>query len=423
MQHTSFTPWSWLLVTAIASNQTAVQAAIISPNMSQTAPNNKFLFNGIDYYQGSWEDTQREATTRQQLVFVEIFAENYAPSRLIGDLLSIPAVSDYYNNNFINYRVNINSYIGKEFMKNYHVQSAGELLFFDHEGKLLLRQNGATDANKLLSIAKSVNKQNTLDILTEEYSKGTRKSDFLYEYAYQLRLNKQPHDQIVNEYINKEKLQKHKCTEVEDLKFVYDFASNLRTEAIDVLLKNKKVFEEQFGADKVASKIDKAISTAANYAVEAHDETMLQRACEVAEKNAAPNKMDMIFDMKWQYYESIKDRKNQAKIAQDYMQQYKAENPVVFHQKAVALLQVAGNDAELWKTAQKWLEKSIELMPNYHNQKDYARLLMHLGDYATAKKMAEKAIAIAKISNIDYSEAQRMIEIITTPTMKGSVRL
>lgn len=404
-----------LLLLASTLAQTDSQAAPLIHFGKQNANKAKHQkIKGVQYFQGSWKETQIAARQQKHIVFVEIYAENYAPSRLLNDLLMEKSVAEYYNQHFINYRVDINSVIGNEFIKNYKVAAAGELLFFAPNGKIISHQAGATSAAQLNAIARSVIKQTMIDLNTmqEQYNKGFRSTDFLYDFAYQLRENNRPNDEVVANYIKKEKLANH-CTDTKDLRFVYDFSTDLRTDAMDVLLKNKSTFERTFGKENIDKKITTAATTAAENAKTTKDAELLNKACEVVEKSKISNAKDLLFKMKWDYFETTKDNKSQVKLITEYMNGYAGYDSEVYYQKAIQLMYAAKSNIQDWKTAQKWFEKSITLDAGYQNQKDYARLLIKLGDSTKAKQMLTQALNAGRSKGIDCSEGQLLLETLS----------
>ena len=159
-----------------------------SANGSNNDNNNStsYLQKGMHYFQGSWSEIQLVSRQQNRPVFVEIYAENYAPSHLLSDLLAEDSVAEYYNQHFINYRIDINSVMGNTFIKNYRVAAAGELLFFAPNGSIVSHQAGATSLAQIKAIGQSVIKQTTISlaVMEEEYNKGYRSPAFLYDFAY-----------------------------------------------------------------------------------------------------------------------------------------------------------------------------------------------------------------------------------------------
>lgn len=415
MKSNSFKRKLALLLLASTLAQTDGQAAPLIRFGEQIAHKvSHHKIKGVQYFQGSWKETQMAAKQQKHIVFVEIYAENYAPSRLLNDLLMEEPVAEYYNQHFINYRVDINSVVGNEFIKSYKVAAAGELLFFAPNGKIISRQAGATSVAQLNAIARSVIKQTTIDLNTmqEQYNKGYRAANFLYDFAYQLHENNRPNDEVINEYIKKEKLLNH-CTDTKDLRFVYDFSTDLRTNAMDVLLKNKSAFEYTFGKENIDKKITNAATVAAENAKTTKNAELLNKACDVVEKSKISNAKDLLFKMKWDYFETTKDNKSQVKLITEYMNGYAGYDSEVYYQKAIQLMYAAKTNMQDWKTAQKWFEKSITLDAGYQNQKDYARLLIKLGEGTKAKQVLTQALNAGRSKGIDCSEGQLLLETLS----------
>jgi predicted RNA polymerase sigma factor len=68
------------------------------------------------------------------------------------------------------------------------------------------------------------------------------------------------------------------------------------------------------------------------------------------------------------------------------------------------------DDKDLLGRALKWAEKSVQMEEQYKNTDTVAHLLSKLGKKKAAKKMAEKAIALAKKSEEDYTSAEELLQ-------------
>ena len=61
------------------------------------------------------------------------------------------------------------------------------------------------------------------------------------------------------------------------------------------------------------------------------------------------------------------------------------------------------------KQAVKWAKKSIKLDSNYYNHDTLASLYYALGKKRKARKVANKAIELAKASQIDYAPTEELL--------------
>ena len=67
------------------------------------------------------------------------------------------------------------------------------------------------------------------------------------------------------------------------------------------------------------------------------------------------------------------------------------------------------DDKEQLGKALKWAEKSVQLEEQYANTDTVAHLLSKLGKKKAARKMAQKAIALAKKTEEDYSSTEELL--------------
>lgn len=390
-------------------------ANVNTPNTSST--------KGVTFFEGSWKEVLTAAKQENKPVFVKVYAEWCLPCKHMEQtVFTFTQIVDYYNRNFINYKIDLESIEGSKFKHKYNVSLIPDLLFFDGNGQLIYRDAGQKNMQELLTMAHNVlterenellvvkddykeEKEPTLNSMRRQYEAGFRKPKFLYDFAYLLKKHEAPYEQVVDAYLLKSKNLKDEKT----LRLVYDFANDLNTKAIDILLKNKDVFTEKYGVQHIRKKIKNAIERTINTAIHSRNKKLVKKVQKTIHKAALPDAKEFEFDMLMAYYEGIHDVEKYEKIVRKYMRKYKGKDGVLWHTMACKLMGASESKRNL-KTARKWIEESIYLHPQYYNYESYAYVLKMLGKRNEALTAARKAIAIAQKEGTDYSPLHKLFK-------------
>jgi thiol-disulfide isomerase/thioredoxin len=136
------------------------------------------------HFESSWAEAKEKATQSKKLIFIDCYTSWCAPCKWMEKNVFIqPAVAKYYNDNFVNLKVDMEKGEGIEMRKKYNVQSFPTYLFVNTAGEIVHRTASRMEAEAFLAEAKRATdpKRNTA-ALKEKYDKGTRDLPFLLDY-------------------------------------------------------------------------------------------------------------------------------------------------------------------------------------------------------------------------------------------------
>ncbi|GAA4848682.1 thioredoxin family protein [Algivirga pacifica] len=120
--------------------------------------------NGIEFEHTSWEEVLKKAKKEKKLIFVDAYATWCGPCKYMSaDVFTDDQVGNYYNETFVNFKMDMESEAAKEF--DYEVAAYPTLLFIDHKGKVVHRVVGAQSIEDFL-----VTGQNASNPDTQVYS-------------------------------------------------------------------------------------------------------------------------------------------------------------------------------------------------------------------------------------------------------------
>ncbi|MCP4521964.1 MAG: thioredoxin [Cytophagales bacterium] len=144
------------------------------------------LFAQIDFEHTSWGEVKAKAKKENKLIFVDAYATWCGPCKYMsGRIFTNEEVGKYYNKNFINYKIDMESAGGDVFGSMYRVEAYPTLLFIDGDGEVVKKQTGAvTEPDAFIQLGKVVLNPELSPLYqsNKKYESGNRDKKFLVEY-------------------------------------------------------------------------------------------------------------------------------------------------------------------------------------------------------------------------------------------------
>ncbi len=104
----------------------------------------------------SYFDVLDKAEEEGKLIFLDFYTERCLPCKLMDEeVFTDKATADFFNKNFINYKVNASKQRGANLAGHYQIYMYPTLLFVDAKGNILEKKEGAAYPTKLNELAKS----------------------------------------------------------------------------------------------------------------------------------------------------------------------------------------------------------------------------------------------------------------------------
>lgn len=121
--------------------------------------------NTIKFENGTWEEIKARSAKENKLIFLDAYASWCGIcKRMEKNVFSNDTVADYFNSNFINAKIDMESGEGIAIAKQYDVNVYPNLLFIDGQGKIIHRAVGGLRSHELIELAKDAqnpDKQNS----------------------------------------------------------------------------------------------------------------------------------------------------------------------------------------------------------------------------------------------------------------------
>lgn len=154
---------------------------------------------------GSWAEVQAKAKKENKMIFIDVYTSWCGPCKVMAkDIFTLPQVGDFYNKNFINYKIDAEKGEGIAIAKKYQANSYPTYLFVDGDGKLFYRSGGSKPFSYFLkdgevALAQFSDKK-TIEEWDTDYTKKKNNLKFLKSYMAKRNLLKLDNADILDHY-------------------------------------------------------------------------------------------------------------------------------------------------------------------------------------------------------------------------------
>lgn len=360
---------------------------------------------GIDFHQGDWASALRRARAENRLIFLDAYTTWCGPCKMMDrKTFSDPAVGAYYNDRFINVKMDMEKGEGIGLNHRYNILAYPTLLFLDADGEVVHRVAGYHGPEKFLLLGEDAQDPNRkLRAFDERYAAGERSADFLHEYALKLADAKDIRQNAVGiEYINTQS----DWSTPRNIRFVYDFMEFIDDPFFAYVVKERSRFEAEFGEEDVAQKIE-WIFEFSDFSKEPD-----WQAIRALVDKVYPTDAERRFEgLKVHHYRKKGDMKTYTELAIPYYNRYFGEDADALNDAAWVFYEYV-DDPKALQVALGWVKKSVKLEETYGNTDTLAALYYKLGDKKKARKAALRALALGEEEGTDTESTRQLLEQI-----------
>lgn len=362
---------------------------------------------GIQFEKFSWAEALVEAQKENKLIFIDAYTTWCGPCKLMSKkVFTEGAVGELYNDAFINLKIDMEKGEGPNLAREYEVRAYPTLLFVDGSGTLVHRSAGYHDKEKFIELGSiAMDSDMRLSSMEKKFADGNRDADFLMKYT-KARFNAHDgsHSPIAEAYLNTQ----GDWSTPENMVFLYQYTEKADNKLFDYLLENRDMFGKVFGEREVKSRIQEIIY---NSIYDSADKSSLEQIDELFKKAYPENAEELSARFRLTFYRQAGDREAYAKAAANFLDKFPNQSPDELNEISWTFYQVV-EDKKLLKKAVKWIKRSIKADDQYYNNDTLAALYYKLKKKRKARKVAEKAISIAKANDEDSTETEKLLEAI-----------
>lgn len=301
---------------------------------------------GIEFEHTPWKEAMSKAKEEGKAMFVDSYATWCGPcKRMSKNVFTKDEVGQFFNENFINLKLDMEKEDGVTFGHKYPVSAYPTLYFLAGDGEVIHKEKGGKNVEMLIQMGELVlRKYDTSGQFEEEYEKGNRDYDLMMNYVTALNKAGKPSLKISNKYIRSNP----EISAEERMLFVLEAAIESDSKLFAEVIENSKKIQKLVDEETFIKKITKATNATVDKAIEYEVPSLLDEAIEAYKSTVGKDKLAII-KMQRKYHRNTGGKKEYLKLSKD---QYK----------------------EVKKDAGE-LDKLIKELTEYQKNEDYQNLL------------------------------------------------
>jgi thioredoxin-related protein len=349
---------------------------------------------GIDFFEGSWEEAIEAAKKQDKIIFVDAYAVWCGPcKRMSKNVFTDRSVGDFYNKNFINLKLDMERGEGLEFRRKYPVSAFPTLFYIDYTGEVVQKIRGALQVPAFIKAGKAaLGKIDRSGVFAEAYEKGDRSPELIYSYVKALNQAGKPSIKITNDYLRSQ----DDLTSEENLKVIFEGAVEADSRIFGLLIDHQKAVENIFSRQLVEERILQACEATSLKAIEFRSERLLEEAIGKAMKHAPVYGKAFAAQAKMRYYKDTKDPKAYTDACEDYVKTLEKEDRQTHFLLASELAKLFSSEPKAMKLAEKLAGHAADGSDNYSYYLNYSSILLFNGKKSKALEAAKMAHELAR---------------------------
>lgn len=423
------------------------------------------LGKGIEFHTDILDEALSMAEEQGKFVFIDTYAPWCGPCKRMNKVFSDPKVGEYFNEKFINVKINMDGKLGKDMLIKYDVVWLPTLLILDKDGNVKYRVDKEIRAEDLMAMANNALDPNYTFYSAPVFSKSpivnnstsskivkTKKSSkkvktttvtmpstpvednvvlgvsdlpqkpekILYVYNdnansnspeilfHESYLMMQLMDPRMHAVADKYLATQDDWTTEKNIKFIFDFLENTNSKYFDFLIANRPLFEKHIGADKVKQNLELMVYMRLNNGFPRPDMEEAITLYELVDENSGGNKAYLYF------LQRLKMEENHLsfiEVAEDYIRDINPYNHSVIEELVKIKLKnnLKDHAHQLALLEQAFVMDSDN--PNIMLLK--ARVLLQMDESEKATVVANKALDLAIEKNLNTSQISSFLSVIS----------
>lgn len=367
---------------------------------------------GISFQQSSWNQILAKAKAEKKIIFLDAYVSWCGPcKKMTSDVFSTEEAGNFYNRNFINAKIDMETGEGPSLAQEYEVTAYPTLLYINGDGKLLHKAIGYLSTEEFIATGQdALNPGKQFYTLNEAYNKRVLTDEQHYQLALSAYTVDDPSaDTIAASFLKKRSnWLNEKCINV-----LIKIAKSPSDTYFSYLSKNEKAANDIVGEDKVSGALDQiAYLALADDIPEDEPTRSAVKKLEAGFKKYRPALAARRFALSYGLY-IAEERKEDALIKELtilFLNEFGDEiNWSELNQYAWNFFENE-SDKELLKYALGWALKSVSKESNFYNNDTVANLYNTLGNKKEARKYAETAIRLGKEAGEDVTETEALLK-------------
>ncbi|MFW5820780.1 MAG: thioredoxin family protein [Bacteroidota bacterium] len=356
-----------------------------------------------------WNAAMEDARTGDKLVFLDIYATWCGPCKYLeNNVYTDKALGEYYNENYINLKMDGESPFGAKMAHEYALTAYPTMYFLQPDEQIITMLVGVREANPLNSLGKTISENAERLIYYEEnFNQGNLNANELKNY--QQLLVKIEQTELANEVANRiiPSLTEEDILSPDFKNVVINSSTDMDGKVFSVVSENRDKLSETWSAQEIDQLYSNIFNATLSKAISGKNEELLERIIDeflpvymgenseqLSQGKFATRKLYFANTLNWETFEELVNKEFEEKHPGDdtflYRQAYEVANE--YNQSPEAL-----------SMAVTWMEKANKINASFENLVLTAFFYGMKGNYEQAAEIVER------IKGMEVTEEQKKI--------------
>lgn len=382
---------------------------------------------GIVFETGTWNDVLAKAKETGKPVFVDVYTTWCGPCKMMSrDIFPLEEVGNFYNQNFVCYKLDAEAGEGVDLSKLYKVKGYPTYLYVRADGSIIYRFMGSCPVDAFLRLTKiavaEFNDPKTLQDFDAEYLTHQRDTAFLRSYIVKRsRLDVSGVD-LLEAFIKLlPEAESAKSGLAEMYMGQYDFM-RIGTYTFNYLVQHPAIFSGKY-SESIGDYLGSVALNSLRDAARKKDLALLENVLTTSKQiagfgtNLTPEDIYMNYyrmtgemNMFTKYLFAKCDQEEQM-VFKDTLQQKKKLNVANDLNESAWQLYLTSMNKDTLQHAMRWSKRAVELAPESYSYLDtQACLFYKSGNKKVGIAMEEKVLAMIPKSSEDYVNYEKVVK-------------
>jgi len=358
---------------------------------------------GMKFFEGNWKEALKKAGEEKKLIFVDAYTKWCGPCRRMQkNIFPTKAAGDFYNKNFINVKLDMETQEGMKFGLEYPVGGYPTFFFIDPKGKVVHRHTGSMDTYRFIEMGKRALQlyDKSFDY-AKQWEEGKRDYDFVLEYVKSLVRAGKPANKIALQYLRS----KPGISKDQKAVLLFEATTTCDSKLFDMMTKKKylKVIKEIYSTKEIEDKIYDACWNTFLRSIEYDVKELEDEAKAKMKKYNKKRYKEFVNKINLYHAENSNDIDGYIKTVKKIFRSLKDD-----WQRKLELIEEVStkfqSNGKIKRLVSELSEKTFKQNPNPKTYLNYVRNLIENEEYDKAQEHVYKALNMAKKANDEETE-------------------
>jgi thiol-disulfide isomerase/thioredoxin len=203
----------------------------------------------MNFEKGDWASVKAKAKEENKIIFIDFYTTWCGPCKIMdNNVFTLSDVGDFYNSNFVNYKVDAEKGEGITLTKKYNVKAFPTFVFTDAEGNFLHQAVGGFSADELINQGKMALNPNQQMVNLIKDDSYISKED-IPAHLRELKRKFMPYKSKYQAYVNS--LTEKELYSLEPFSLLEEIGGGIDSFTYQLVLENQKEFKAAIGKNVV----------------------------------------------------------------------------------------------------------------------------------------------------------------------------